>query len=157
VRPALVALAALLGGLGPAPLRGQDATAEVLAVVQRLFDAMRAKDTVALRAVLHPEATLTGPARDAEGHVVVRPLPVARFVAGVAGATVQLDERFWDPEVRIDGDLAAVWTPYAFYADGVLSHCGVDVFLLAHFEEGWRIIQIADTRRREGCRGPPER
>jgi uncharacterized protein (TIGR02246 family) len=148
---------ALLAGLGPSPLRAQDAAGEVVAVVQRLFDAMRAKDTVALRAVFHPEATLTGPGRDAQGHVVVRAVPVARFVAGVAGATAHLDEQFWDPEVRVDGDLATVWTPYAFYADGTLSHCGVDAFQLARLDDGWRIIQIADTRRREGCTGPPAR
>ena len=147
----------LLAGLAPARLPAQDATADVLAVVQRLFDAMRAKDTVALRAVLHPEATLSAPARDPQGHVLVRVVPVARFIAGVAGATARLDERFWDPEVRIDGDLAAVWTPYAFYADGTLSHCGVDAFLLARMDDGWKIIQIADTRRREGCTGPPGR
>jgi hypothetical protein len=156
VRLAPIALV-MLAGLGPAPVRAQDAAGDVIAVVQRLFDAMRAKDTVVLRAVLHPEATLTGPTRDPQGHVVVRPLPVARFIAGVAGATTHLDEQFWDPEVRIDGDLAAVWTPYAFYADGTLSHCGVDAFLLAHMDDGWKIIQIADTRRREGCRGPPGR
>jgi hypothetical protein len=149
----LIALAALR----PSALHAQDAAAEVVAVVQRLFDAMRAKDTVALQAVLHPEATLTSPARDQQGHVVVRAVPVARFIAGVATATAQLDEQFWSPEVRIDGDLAAVWTPYAFYADGALSHCGVDAFFLARMDDGWRIIQIADTRRREGCTGPPGR
>jgi hypothetical protein len=151
------ALVMLFAALAPARLPAQDARADVVAVVQRLFDAMRTKDTVALRAVLHPEATLTGPARDQQGHVVVRVTPVARFIAGVAGAAAQLDERFWDPEVRIDGDLASVWTPYAFYADGALTHCGVDAFLLARMDDGWRIIQIADTRRREGCTGPPGR
>ncbi len=156
MKPGAVTLM-LLAGLAPARLPAQDATADVIAVVQRLFDAMRAKDTVALHAVLHPEAILSGPARDQQGHVVVRAVPVARFIAGVAGATAHLDEQFWDPEVRIDGDLAAVWTPYAFYADGTLTHCGVDAFLLARMDDGWRIIQIADTRRREGCTGPPGR
>jgi hypothetical protein len=156
MRPGPVALM-VLAGLAPAPLHAQDATADVTAVVQRLFDAMRAKDTVALRAVFHAEATLTGPARDQQGHIVVRAVPVARFIAGIAGATAQLDEQFWNPEVRIDGDLAMVWTPYAFYADGTLNHCGVDAFLLARMDDGWKIIQVADTRRREGCTGPPGR
>jgi uncharacterized protein (TIGR02246 family) len=146
-----------LASLGPAPLRAQDSAAEVVAVVQRLFDAMRAKDTVALRAVFHPEATLTGLGRDQQGHVVVRAVPAARFIAGIAGATAHLDEQFWNPEVRIDGDLATVWTRYTFYADGALSHCGVDAFQLARMDDGWKIIQIADTRRREGCTGPPGR
>jgi hypothetical protein len=156
MRPGLSVLAILIG-LAPAPLRAQDTKAEVIAVVQRLFDAMRAKDTVALWAVFHPAAMLTGPARGSQGHVVMRALPVGRFIAGVLGATAHLDEQFWDPEVHVADDLAAVWTPYALYADGTLTHCGVDAFVLAHMDDGWRIIHAANSQRRESCTGPPGR
>jgi hypothetical protein len=48
-----------------------------------------------------------------------------------------------------------VWTPYAFYYDGNFSHCGVDSFQLARTAEGWKVVQIADTRRTQGCPTPP--
>lgn len=156
MRPGWAVLAILIG-LAPAPLRAQDTKAEVIAVVQRLFDAMRAKDTVALWAVFSPEAMLTGPARGSQGHVVVRVVPVARFIAGVVGTAAHLDEQFWEPEVHLADDLAAVWAPYAFYTDGTLTHCGVDAFVLIRTDTGWRIIHAADSRRREACTGPPGR
>ena len=141
--------------LGPAPARAQDAQADVLAVVHQLFDAMRARDSVALRAVFHPEARLMTTFIDRAGSPAVRSAALDRFVTAVGSATVALEERFWDAEVRIDGGLATVWGPYAFYADGALDHCGVDAFQLARTAEGWKVIQIADTHRSEGCTGPP--
>lgn len=67
------------------------------------------------------------------------------------------DERIWDTQVRIDGNLASVWTKYAFYLGPQFSHCGIDHFLLFRRAEGWKIIHLADTRRREGCEMPPAR
>jgi hypothetical protein len=44
-----------------------------------------------------------------------------------------------------------VWTRYAFYAGEQFSHCGVDAIQLGWTVDGWRIVALADTRRREGC------
>ena len=140
----------LLSALAPAPLTAQDDDAAA-AVVHRLFDAMRAKDTVAVRGVFHPEARLQSVGPDRDGRMTLRTTSIDAFVGAIGGATVHLDERIWDVEVRLDGGLATVWTPYAFYADGTFSHCGVDAFQLAHTGDGWKILQVADTRQRDGC------
>ena len=66
------------------------------------------------------------------------------------------DERIWDVEVRVDGNLATVWTPYAFHLGDQLSHCGVDAFQLFKDTDGWKVFHIADTRRREGCEVPAD-
>lgn len=124
---------------------------EVIDVVVGLFDAMRDKDTVALRAVFHQSARLTSAVTNGEGQPVVNEVPIDRFVQAIAGAQPYLDEQLWDIEVRIDGNLATVWTKYAFFADRTFSHCGVDAFQLAMTGAGWKIIQVADTRQREGC------
>ena len=34
----------------------------------------------------------------------------------------------WNPEVRVHGLIATVWTPYNFWIDGKFSHCGIDAF-----------------------------
>jgi hypothetical protein len=65
------------------------------------------------------------------------------------------DERIWHYEVRIDGNLAAIWVKYAFYLDQDFHHCGVDAIQLAHDGDQWRIFHIADTRQEEGCEVPP--
>ncbi|HET7039228.1 MAG TPA: nuclear transport factor 2 family protein [Gemmatimonadales bacterium] len=150
---AACALAALLA---PAALAAQQtADAEVVAVVRAFFDGMRSKDTAALRVLTHPSARLIGTGPTQEGQLRVDEVPMDRFLQIVAGAPGTLDEKIWDPEVRVDGDLATVWTQYAFYYDGKFSHCGVDAFQLARIAEGWKVVQIADTRRTAGCPTPP--
>jgi hypothetical protein len=149
--PARLALLAL-ALCAPAPASAQQpAAGEPLATVRRLFDAMRARDTLALRAVFHPAARLMGPASDSSGTPIVRVASVDDFVRAIGSARRYLDERIYDPETRVDGDLATVWAPYDFYADSTLSHCGVDAFQLARLGSAWRIIQVADTRQRDGC------
>lgn len=133
---------------GPAAA-GADARA-VLDVVARLFDGMRAADSAAVRSVFHPEARLirTG-VRD--GRPAVSLAAVGGFLDALGGATEVWDERLYDPEVRIDGNLASVWADYTFHRGDAFSHCGVDAFQLARTAEGWKIVSLADTARREGC------
>jgi hypothetical protein len=67
------------------------------------------------------------------------------------------NEAIWSPKIEIDGNLAQVWVPYAFYAGKKFSHCGVDAFHLFKNEKGdWKIFHLADTRQKEGCRIPTE-
>ncbi len=47
----------------------------------------------------------------------------------------------------VDDGLAVAWTPYRFYAGDQFSHCGTNAFTLALDGQGWRIVQIVDTRR----------
>jgi hypothetical protein len=124
-----------------------------MAVVHQLFDGMRAKDTVKMRATLHPDARLIATGVR-EGNPVVSVVAVSQWLSGIAGANAGLlDEQLRNPIVHVDGGLASVWTEYSFYIDGRMSHCGVDLFHLVRTPEGWRIIDLADTRRRDGC--PP--
>lgn len=147
-----LALAALAA---PPTARAQQGQGEIIAVVYRLFDAMRAKDTAAVRATLHTSARVLGTGPNQQGQLQVEETPMDRFMQIVATAPGRLDEKIWDPEVRIDGDLATVWTQYVFHYDGNFSHCGVDAFQLARTADGWKIVQIADTRRNTGCPTPP--
>ena len=149
---AILALAALAH-----PLHAQTTSSdqeEVLAAIEALFDGMRAADSAAVRATLHPEARLVG-VTDGEDGPILRAESMDGFVSAVGTPHEETwDERTWDPEVRIDGRLATVWVPYAFYLGETLSHCGVDAFQLYESADGWKIFQIADTRRREGCEVP---
>lgn len=124
---------------------------EVLAVVQQLFDGMRAKDTASMRATLHPQARMVSPGMR-DGAATVSVDAPDKWLAGVAGAsTGPFDERLRNTIVHIDGALASVWTDYTFYLGERMNHCGVDTFHLVRTAAGWRIIDLADTRRKEGC------
>jgi hypothetical protein len=139
--------------LSPATARAQtDDRAAVLSTVHRLFDAMRAGDSAAVRTMFHP-AALLATAVVRQGAPVLQVDTLEAFIRAVGTPHGEVwDERIRDEEVRIDGPLASVWTEYSFYAGDRFSHCGVDAFQLARGAEGWRIIVLSDTRRREGCR-----
>lgn len=157
--PALLAALLLAALSGAAPLVAQEPTdpseaeREVVEVLVRFFDGMRAGDTTAMGATLHPGARLVTTGADQAGAPFARITDMSRFLEAIAGAEGRLDERLYATEVRVDGNLAAVWTEYDLFHDGALSHCGVDAFQLVRTADGWRIIQIADTRRLERCRG----
>jgi hypothetical protein len=137
----------------PFHLRAQSEEDAARAVVDRLFDAMRAGDSTAFRATLHPAARLVSATVGQSGPALEIEESLEGFVKAVGTPHAEKwDEKIWDVEVNVDGPLAVVWADYAFYVGERLSHCGVDVFqLFKDAEHGWRIFEIADTRRREGC------
>lgn len=137
--------------LGPAPVRGQNAEAEVVAVVERLFEGMRTRDTTLMRSVFAPQAHLYGVRRDG----TVSATSPDGFITSVGGREgPMLDERVFAPEVRIDGNLAMVWTYYTLHIGEQFSHCGIDAFMLYRLDSGWKIVSLADTRRTENCEPP---
>ncbi len=152
--------AALLGSWLALPMTGLHAQspatrAEVLGVVKHLFDGMRAGDSALVRSLFHPKARLVTAA-------VLRGTPaiqveddVEGFVRAVGSPHAEVwDERIRNEQVLLDGTLAVVWAEYSFYVGEKFSHCGVDAFQLAQGPEGWQIVALADTRRKEGCPSP---
>ena len=145
----LAAVIALAPGGAAAQAPAPDTA--ILATVTRLFDAMRSRDTAALRALFDSGARLVSSGMARDGTPGLRVTTIDDFIRAVGGLTIVADERIFEPEVRQDGGLATVWTRYSFYADAQFSHCGVDAFQLGRTAAGWRIVALADTRRREGC------
>ena len=152
-RIAVVTLVAglLCGGVST-PATAQNAEDEVQAVVDALFDAMRAADSAAVRLLFHPEMETMASSGARDGVAGVRFGAIEGFIEQVGAAEPgAFDEKIGPAEIRIDDNLATVFTPYAFHYNGNLSHCGVNVFLIAKEGEDWRIVGLADTRRRQGC------
>lgn len=145
----LIALAALVVTASPARAQTPDHDA-AYAVITKLFDAMRARDTATMRASFAPGASL-----QSVGAAGVRNDAIDTWIGGVASAPagLVLDEKLANPIVQVNGGLASVWVDYWFYAGERFSHCGVDAFVLAKVSGGWKILSVADTRQREGC--PP--
>jgi hypothetical protein len=142
-----------------APAAAQDGEAEkkaVRAVVDRMFDAMRAKDTTAFRSTLHPDFRLVLTSYR-EGQPAHRVIPGDAFVANIGRATSELDERIDNVEIKVHDNVATVWNDYAFYVDGKLDHCGIDAFHLVRTTDGWKVVHVVDTQRSEGCRDMPRR
>jgi len=132
---------------------------EVLAVIQRFFDTMAARDSTGSAAVLDPEGDFLSIRWNANSQRVVRRASNADYLATVATEVDTYLERMWDPTVRIHGAIATVWTPYDFHVNGEFSHCGVDAFQLLRADSGWMITGGTYTVERTGCApsplGPP--
>lgn len=144
----VVAAAAVLAFAGPAAAQ-QTTTPDqdVMAVINRMFEGFAKKDTTIIRGTLADDVKLVSAFNNREGKPMVRAETMDKFLVGIATAPGSLDERLFNPEVRIDGNLATVWVKYEFWYDGKYSHCGIDSFQLARGDAGWKIISIADTRR----------
>lgn len=125
----------------------------VIDVMNRLFTAMRQQDTAAIRAIAHPELRLFVPGQPAPGEVRVSSLDA--FITSIADARQRLDERAYEPIVRVDADLASLWTYYEFWRGDAFSHCGYDAFHFARTDGVWKIIGLAYTIRSERCRRVP--
>ncbi|HTK55625.1 MAG TPA: nuclear transport factor 2 family protein, partial [Gemmatimonadales bacterium] len=137
----------------PAPQPSFSAdSAAVMQVVGDLFQGMRKRDTTLMRAQFHPGAAMRSAANGRNGMVILAD-GVGDWIHAVAGApdTLLLDERTSAPVVRVDGNYATVWTPYEFWLGNTFSHCGADLFSFARTTEGWKIVFVADSRRRAGC------
>ncbi|MDH3732352.1 MAG: nuclear transport factor 2 family protein [Gemmatimonadota bacterium] len=140
----------------PVEAQAPDEEASVLAVIDALFDAMRANDGEAVSAVFADGAYLIQ-TEAGDGSPRINFIPATDFASMVGNATQPLDEPYWDPVVQIHDHLAAVWVKYAFFLNEDLSHCGVDAFILARSPDGWKIASLADTRERVNCELPPGR
>lgn len=123
-------------------------TEQVKATINSFFDGMRNSDSTTLKNNLAVNAVFQTISSNNE----VKSQNPSGFVTSVGKAAKgSLDERITFGSINIDGNLAAVWTPYEFYLNGKFSHCGVNSFQL-HKENGqWKIQYVIDTRRKEGC------
>ncbi len=129
------------------PLSAQTDRVAILKVVQNVFDGMRTRDTALMRAQFSPNARLAGvDQRGGEAkHTLDDP---SGWIAGVGrGSGPAWDERIFDPVVQVDENIAHVWTYYEFWLGPKLSHCGYDSFFLVRLTGGWKIGQVADSRR----------
>jgi hypothetical protein len=124
----------------------------VKATINALFDGMRTSDSTLIRKAFAPKSIMQTIAVNKEGKATVRSESVDGFIKSVAAPHPQkYDERIVFNKVLIDGNLASVWTDYKFYVGDTFSHCGVNSFQLFKGEDGWKIIYIIDTRRKDKC------
>jgi len=129
--------------------------ADTLAIKQTInlmFDAMRKGDSTSLKSTFAKGMILQSVSTGKDGKVVLSTDSADDFAKAIAAPhTSVYDERIVFSDIKIDGDLASVWAPYKFYLGDKFNHCGVDVFQLMRTADGWKIIYIVDTRRKDNC------
>lgn len=121
-------------------------------VIANIFEGMKNKDLSLIEPAFLPTAQMQTVNASVDG-ATVGSNTVQDFFNRIATTPPEtvLDEQILDYQIKIDGLMAAAWTPYRFYVNGAFSHCGVNSFQLVKTAEGWKITYIIDTRRKEGC------
>jgi hypothetical protein len=131
--------------------------ANVMEVINRLFTGMHNADSTMIRSVFGDKVTLATVVQNKEGKHVLKVEDFNDFIKSIGKPSPEpLTEEIWNLKVQIDGAFAQAWCDYGFYVGNNFSHCGVDAFQLIKTQEGWKIFNLADTRRRDGCNVPEE-
>ena len=130
-------------------LYSQAQNAEIKNTIETFFEGFHAKDTVKLQTVCANKIILQSIMEGSKGNKLTNETP-KKFYNSIAiiPAEMKFEEKILSYSIQIDGSMAHVWTPYAFYINGKLSHKGVNAFTLFKENEVWKIIYLIDTRRK---------
>ncbi len=126
----------------------QDDKQAAIAVVNQLFDGMKAKNAEQIKAVFAADGQLIAidKPRDGKGLSKTRLFTGEAFAKMISEAKgADFIEKMPSPEARIAGDLAIVSGRYTFFVGDKFSHCGTNIFNLVRAETGWRIANGAST------------
>ena len=130
----------------------QNAEDSIKAVINKMFTGMKNSDTAMVKECFTETAVLQTFGKNKEGKTIITtdtPSDFAKIIATIpAGAA---DEQIVFKDLKIDGPMAAVWTPFKLYFNGKFYSCGVNSFQLVRLNNEWKIQYILDTRRKGNC------
>lgn len=115
--------------------------------INNMFDAMREHDGEKLLAQFVEGAMLERVQKDNS----IKQTELAKFAAFVSQTDKHLDEHLFNVTIKTSDNLASAWTPYAFYLDGKLSHCGVNSFQMIKQNNQWKIRYLIDNQHLGDC------
>lgn len=123
-------------------------------VISTFFDALHQGDSTLLKNTLHLDVKIQTTFTNKEGNKQLITQTKAQLLKGVASKKVadKYLEKLLSYTIKIDGNLASVWTTYEFYLNGNFSHCGANSFQLFNNNGKWEIIYLVDMRRRSNCK-----
>ena len=117
-------------------------------VINTMFAAMKTGNGKAVQDCFADSAVLQTIVVNKSGNVKVKNESILNFAAMISiMPNDSADERIVFETIKIDDNLASVWTPYQFYYAGKFSHCGVNSFQLVRINGIWRIQYLIDTHR----------
>lgn len=127
---------------------------DIKTTIEVFFKGLQNGDTIALKKAIHENLTLQTAYVNKEGKSVLKTETKNQFLKAISNKKAEdiWLEKLLSYTIKIDRNLASVWTPYEFYFNNNFSHCGVNSFQLFNNNGKWEIISIVDTRSREDCK-----
>ena len=132
---------------------------KVKKVIETFFEALHKGDSALMKSTLHKEVKIQTTSTNKEGLRILKTEPAATLLSSVANKKPEniYFEKLLSYNIKVDGNLASVWTPYEFYVNGNFSHCGANSFQLFYNNNKWEIIFLVDMRRRDSCNALKEK
>lgn len=130
----------------------QTAEDSIKAVINKMFLGMKDSDSVMVKSCFAESAVLQTFGKNKEGKTIITtetPGDFAKIIATIPKGAA--DEQIVFKDLKIDGPMAAVWTPFKLYFNGKFYSCGINSFQLVRLNNEWKIQYILDTRRKTNC------
>ncbi len=126
---------------------------EVRNTIETFFEGFHKADTAIINKTIHKDLKIQTSFINAKGESILKTNLKEDFLKSIVtkNSTDIWLEKLRTITIKIDQDMASVWTPYEFYFNNKFSHCGVNSFQLFNNNGNWEIIYLIDTRRKQGC------
>jgi hypothetical protein len=141
-----MSMLSIMSLIGVANASDQNSTA-IMQPINALFDGMRNHDNAKILQQFTDSAQLQRATKDGQ----IRSTDIQKFADNISQHKAFLDEQLLQTVVLQQDNLASVWTPFAFYIDGKLSHCGSNSFQLIKQNEQWKIHFLIDVSHDGDC------
>jgi Putative lumazine-binding len=125
----------------------------VRTVVKRLLGTIADRDPATMREILMADGGATQVRDGVVAQTRLGDLPDVIARGELFTGPSRLEERFYDPLIRIDENIALVWAHYDYLTDGAVHHWGTNILSLLKQDGVWRVSNIADNGR-SGPRPP---
>jgi hypothetical protein len=140
--------AAVPGAAGPSA----EEKAAVMQPVRAFLDGVARRDPAALRATIHPGGVATGVGCGPTGQYdQLFTQPLATYVETVVQMPADQREVLFDPEVRIERNLATVWNRYEYSGGGRMLAAGYSSYQLVRVAGQWKIFNYSWSTRPQDC------
>ncbi|WP_298779437.1 nuclear transport factor 2 family protein [uncultured Polaribacter sp.] len=132
---------------------------EIKKVIETFFEGLHKGDSTIVKKTLHKNIKIQTTFTNKEGKKVLKTETRNKLLTGIANKKIEdiYLEKLLSFDIKVDGNLASVWTPYEFYFNGNFSHCGANSFQLFNNNGKWEIIFLVDMRRRANCKALQEK
>lgn len=123
-------------------------------VIETFFEGLHKGDSTLIKSTMHSSIKIQTTATNREGKKLLKTETRQQVLTNIANKKPKDTylEKLLSYTIKVDGNLASVWTPYEFYYNGKFSHCGANSFQLFNNNGKWEIIFLVDMRRRNGCK-----
>lgn len=130
---------------------------EVSEAVRLFFKFMQKGDEAQLDSLIDENCLLTTVSDQNRTNEIIDKDQFIKSVKVFAANKPEMEERIYNLNIRTDQNLATLTADYSFFIGDYLSHCGMDIFVLSKKINGWKIISVFDTRRKEPCQPDAEK